>query len=123
MAHVKHNWETGEVISAEKLNNIENSIYVKEPLIVGRKDVPETGDAQIDKTFGQLRDAVLNGSPIFFGETFESGFTYSICNKIEMIHNEDGYQGQVDFLYAGSYNTIPCPTEEELYASYPYTTW
>lgn len=69
MSYEKHTWETGETITAEKLNNIEDGIasasggdsrvfYVN---IQGRP-----GSATFDKTFDEMLEAYNNGKLVAF---------------------------------------------------------
>lgn len=55
MAYVKQTWQTGEVITQEKLNHMEDGIGSNEPLIVNL--VNNT----FDKTYGEVVSALNSG--------------------------------------------------------------
>lgn len=55
----KHTWENGELITAEKLNNMEDGIEANDVLWVGI-----TGQATFDKTFTEIDEAFSNGKRI-----------------------------------------------------------
>lgn len=55
MAYEKHTWETGEVITAEKLNNIEDGVVSSGLPIVGvAMTYGQTNTAVVDKSFDEL---------------------------------------------------------------------
>lgn len=63
MAYVKTTWETGDVITAEKLNNMEGGIEANGPFIVTiRANETETGtELVLDKTVQEISDALNAG--------------------------------------------------------------
>lgn len=63
MAYEKNDWQTGDVITAEKLNNIENGVEAASPCVVHLEVEGEGGEAvgHLDKTAGELMNAVTSG--------------------------------------------------------------
>ena len=61
MAYEKHTWETGEVITAEKLNNLENGIH----------DIPETMWLSIKfRSSSEIDFVFYNGSETIEGNAY-----------------------------------------------------
>lgn len=70
MAYVKTTWHIGDVITAEKLNNIENGLGALQPLIVTKTEISaeqaeqpkkKISQYQLDKTFEEIYDALIAG--------------------------------------------------------------
>lgn len=64
MSYVKTVWETGDVITAEKLNNAESGIEAAQPFIVRVSVDLETGKSTMDKTYAEIRAALMAGKYI-----------------------------------------------------------
>jgi len=65
MAYNKTNWKTGDVISAEKLNNIEDGIAGASGMLVVNSTTDEnTLITSLDKTWQEIYDAMLTGGAI-----------------------------------------------------------
>lgn len=65
MAYTKQTWECGDVISAEKLNHMEDGIEasgVDYPIVVHFEKVDSNWTA--DKEYSELRTAIENGTPV-----------------------------------------------------------
>lgn len=61
MAYVKTTWETGDLITAEKLNNMEGGIEALQPLIITVNKDADTGTRTMDKTFAEIASALSAG--------------------------------------------------------------
>lgn len=69
MAYEKQNWQTGEVITADKLNHMEDGIGEDSVFIINvRGDAPDSGtsyeNVTSDKTASQIMDAYLSNKQI-----------------------------------------------------------
>ena len=64
MAYVKTVWETGDVITAEKLNNAEDGIEAAQPFVVHVSFDLDTEKSIMDKTFAEIRSALMEGKNI-----------------------------------------------------------
>ena len=63
MAYVKTIWQTGDVITAEKLNNMEGGIEAAGPVVV---DFVKTADGiSASMTLEEMAEALSAGSPLF----------------------------------------------------------
>lgn len=81
MAYVKTTWATGDVITAEKLNNAEGGIEAAYPLIVVKSEyvdgenraVLRVGgtDYQLDKTYSEIFTALSAGKLVMIMNTTE----------------------------------------------------
>ena len=102
MAYEKHTWETGEVITAEKLNNIEtavkalddssNSKYDLEiATTVGDSLVHQVHGESIETLFAKLRNGVFPRILIKVSEPTESGIQNGliIIDNISWLYNEE----------------------------------
>lgn len=66
MAYTPTNWQTGDVITAEKLNKAEQGIDAAYPYIVGIAGYDEeTSDMILDKTWSEVNTAMRAGRIVF----------------------------------------------------------
>ena len=80
MSYTKTTWQNGDIITAEKLNNIENGISI-EPVYVNMTYDEQAEQYVSDKTFGEVRLAYENHIPIYIiweNEDEYEGFTHTI---------------------------------------------
>ncbi len=61
MAYNKTTWKTGDVITAEKLNNAENGIAAASPFIINLVVDEVAGTLSLDQTYGAILAAQLAG--------------------------------------------------------------
>ena len=79
MSYTPTEWATGDVITAEKLNNMESGIAVGQELfIIHATGVAQTPGAQstpvIDKTYGEIANAIQQGKiPVMIVDASQSG--------------------------------------------------
>ncbi len=67
MAYEKTVWGTGDTITAEKLNHIEDGIEgTSGVLIVTKTDDVELMQTVLNKTWQEIYDAVISGKQVFF---------------------------------------------------------
>ena len=94
MGYIPTEWETGDVITAEKLNKAENGIAGAGPYIVQIDSYdPETSDAILDASFEDVYNAVSAG-------------------RLVMMQDEQTTKNvSISFLMGTSYN----PAENVLY--------
>lgn len=62
MAYEKHTWETGEMITAEKLNNIEDGCNDTKQLIVHLTEQTGAWSFTIDKTYDDVAEFIYKGN-------------------------------------------------------------
>lgn len=67
MTYTKHTWETGEIITDEKLNNIEDGIANQDTLIVNI--VVDENPKRLDKTWQEIYDAIDSGRIVYVVKT------------------------------------------------------
>lgn len=77
MAYVKQNWECGEMITADKLNHMEDGIANggASVLVVRPTSLAESGNRKFvitDKTLQEVSDAIANGTPCYVGFDIDS---------------------------------------------------
>ena len=60
MAYVRQAWKTGDIITAEKLNNIEDGIVTNKNFIIKSTISYDDGTVALDKTFEEIVVAVRN---------------------------------------------------------------
>lgn len=83
MAYQKTTWKNGDVITAEKLNNMENGI-IQRSLIIRPKEDSE--DPTLDKTWGEINAAFSAGIPCYFyQEVADDTFVQKVLYPITMI--------------------------------------
>lgn len=66
MAYTKTNWQTGDIVTSEKLNKIEQGIVDAGPMIVHATEATEndTTTYTLDKTFNELKTAFDAGTDV-----------------------------------------------------------
>ena len=77
MSYEKHTWETGETITADKLNNLENGV-ASSGSGSGIFEIVATGDEDsktLDKTWKEIVDAFDSGRICYILDNTESGIT------------------------------------------------
>lgn len=61
MAYTKQTWINGDIITAEKLNNIENGIVGGSSFVVTATDTENEGELVLDKTWNEINAALNSG--------------------------------------------------------------
>lgn len=90
MSYNKTTWANGDVITAEKLNNIETGVDgANNPLIVNVTWDSEEEMAYANKTFGEIRTAFENGQRVLLKQINNDGNTSNtILEEINGIRYE-----------------------------------
>lgn len=89
MAYNKTTWETGDVITAEKLNNAEAGIAAAQPFIINIVIDTQAGTVSLDQKYADINAAQLAGRycPVFDPEGYPAGMV------MQTIPGEDsGYE-------------------------------
>lgn len=130
MSYEKQTWTTGDTITAEKLNHMEDGINASAGggdgvLIVNSYyDPDDPGVSYLNKTFGEIKQAFLSGQAVFliYDGTSEDPQSFSCSSLYKVSFYVDGYShrcyGSVTFQvggYAAEANTL-----ELLDESYPF---
>lgn len=68
MSYTRTNWVTGDVVTAEKLNNIETRIDTGTTMIIHVAEDPQTLLPTLDATWQEIYDAVSSGVLVFLLE-------------------------------------------------------
>lgn len=71
MSYTKTTWVTGDIITADKLNNMENGIYGSYPLLVEYTSDGDTSTT-LSCTYNQVKAALLAGSRVIAPVTIEN---------------------------------------------------
>ena len=92
MSYVPTEWETGDIVTAEKLNNIENGIVNNNIYIVSITSNIEdsTGDETLtlDKTWQEISDAAQSGKLVKF-----------IRNIVEELFGTEELSHRIEYTY------------------------
>ena len=71
MAYTKNTWQTGDVVTSAKLNNIENGIAGPDPLVVTES---KSGDNYVlDKTWNEIKTAIDANRVVWLKQTSDYG--------------------------------------------------
>lgn len=118
MAYNKTTWETGDVITAEKLNNIENGIAaIKGVMSI---TLSEDGDtATLSATWQQISDAFGSMTPVFVYTTESSVMAYMVVFA-EYDPGNDKYDAGLFDCQSGQLYTYSCPSADD-YPSFTFT--
>lgn len=68
MAYEKQSWKTGDIITQQKMNHIEDGIVNNEPMIIHLIQQDEN-TFRYDKTWQEMYDAIASGRPVYEMET------------------------------------------------------
>lgn len=92
MSYTPTEWVTGDIITAEKLNKIENGIAsVGGMLIVTVSEKPDSETIMIlDKTWQQIHDAVLSTGAMAIYREIQDNRTY-ILSFISVYYDSENY--------------------------------
>lgn len=130
MAYEKHTWTSGEVITAEKLNNMEDGISSNSVLLIDEsEETPTEGDVQLNTTFGEIYEAYIAGRPVIFDHTETSEEYQSMQVVVDVVISVTYMKEESERPYSGSVimnnNTyvVVAATQEEMFSKYPYMTW
>lgn len=76
MAYEKKTWETGEVITADGLNHMEEGIEENGKIMIVRQVMPDPYTNRIDKDFNEVKAAIRsNQCVLFLGTDSDIPFT------------------------------------------------
>ena len=102
MAYEKQNWQCGDVVTAEKLNHMEDGIANSggvAPLIL--QGVEEGNDVRLDKTFGEIKSAFNSGKTTWLAETVSTtDVSYHALKIIAVFGSTGGSVGFGDFTFS-----------------------
>lgn len=107
MAYEKHNWQTGEVITEELLDHMEEGIAEGVAgnitlLNIVDVEVGSVFESQINATWQEIFNAFSNG-PVFL-KLVTGDDNISMSSVTNVLHGEDGYI--VTFIVAGAESPI-----------------
>ncbi len=128
MSYTKQTWANGDVITADKLNHIEDGLADNSTeLVVHAINHPEDEVTVLDKTFGEIRTAVNNGRMVkIVRNVSDEEYTGVTVGYLVSMNYEIYSNGVNGSIYAGEANysasVVDAPyTLEALDAEYPYT--
>ena len=120
MSYTPHTWTSGEVVTASKMNALEQGVgnATQQPLVC----VPD-GDGILNVTFGTLYERFMSGSPVYLKADANPNdsqlgiFGYLISLVLGL--NNGNYEGQVVFSNATVYTGLHA-TKSAIMAAYPF---
>lgn len=90
MSYTPTNWQTGDTITAEKLNNMESGIEnANNPFIVTLTPTAEDFSGTMDKTVGEINEAYEAGRKIVF--RVYSGATEYNDVEVTVVFKDENY--------------------------------
>ena len=119
MAYTPNTWATGDTITAQKLNNMEQGIASSGALVVNIVPIPddEFGNTTLDKTWQEIHDAVLSsGVTIVTREIYEGQDLISVTTP-QYVNYDSGLEDA--YLVAASDIEYTTATA----SGYPQTHW
>lgn len=87
MAYTKTNWQTGDTITAEKLNHAEQGIADASGLTGEITWDEQTGDGTLTLTYSQIKNAILSAKEVFIIDYQEVDRIYRVTGIL------DAYEG------------------------------
>lgn len=121
MSYSEHTWQSGETITAAKMNNIEEGI--QEAAQSGGGNIIVHGSTvnnvyTLDMTVQELYNAIVAGTPVYlvelYGATSDNSFSGVLCRMLGIFKYSAGAFRVVFAMENGSYNFynrpgMPCP--------------
>lgn len=114
MAYVKTTWETGDVITAAKLNNIEDGIAAIKG-VLSIHVIDSDNGATMSATWQEIADAMDNSMPVFVFSQSERVISY-IGYAANYDSDNNIYVFTVYDIGAQSLTEYKCPTADD----FPY---
>ena len=106
MSYTKTTWSDGDVITAEKLNNIENGV---ESASSGSILVVHVVNGVLDKTWQEICDSFINMIPVYCYESFEDGNDFGyMLSSVQLVSFENNTY--YVFAYGGIEYTTTSPS-------------
>lgn len=125
MAYTKTNWVTGDVVTSEKLNKIEQGIVDAGPMIVHATKISDSSTVTItlDKTFIELKTAFESGRDVklIYTDSLD-GMTGTDCgNMVSCAYGEQEgeFMGWVFFTESTSSSWAASPFVASSESDYP----
>ena len=109
MSYTPTEWNSGDVITAEKLNKIENGVENSNAVLIVHS-ISGDGGSTLDKTWKEIHDAYVSGIPCIleYIDEWEDDVstTYSPCSGIDsQVHSDPQIAGTYGVTFVGSYTT------------------
>jgi len=101
MSYTKTTWQDGDVISADRLNNMENGIANAAPMVIVNGTMNSNGIV-LDKTWQEIYDIVNNKIPVYICYNYNhSDDDYGvIMEKVTVVsYSNSGYIVNADNSY------------------------
>lgn len=117
MSYTPTNWQTGDTITAEKLNNMESGIEnANNPFVVTLTPTEQDFSGVMDKTVAEINSAFEAGKRVFFSVDLGDNSSYSVeCTAVYSTENDDypSFEGwllmyamnMLAYIYTGATNT------------------
>lgn len=96
MPYVKTNWQTGDIVTADKLNNLEDGasdtgiLYIKLSNVTpSSQDATDRFTASVDKTASEIMDAFNSGKKLVLlvpGTVTESTQQWKVLDHVDYYH-------------------------------------
>jgi len=90
MAYTKQTWQNGDVITAEKLNHMEDGIASGGTLVIGCTN--NDGNIVLDKTWQEINNFYLNGGSAVIIFPYDETDTYIMSVIRVYIDNNNSYR-------------------------------
>lgn len=92
MSYTKNTWQTGDIITAEKLNNIESGVEASgaEPLIVHTEQ--QQYGTGIDVSFNDIATALRAKKLIYYFGDVDNSISYNILSTAYGDYTNNNYQ-------------------------------
>ena len=86
MSYTKTTWSDGDVITAQKLNKLENGVANAGSILIVHEN-----DGTLDKTWQEICDSFINMIPVYLYEPYENGsdfgYALSLVNAVTFSSN------------------------------------
>lgn len=119
MSYDKQTWVSGEVITATKLNHIEDGLENAGGgggLVINRTDDEDNSQLVLDKTFKEIKDALVAGIPcIIIDDTYDTKYYTMVTSAVA-----DPDLNQYSVLDGTESRTSYLTNSENGYPSYYY---
>ena len=102
MSYTKTTWQDGDVITADRLNNMENGIANAAPMVIVNGTY-NNGEIILDKTWQEIYDAINNKIPVYICYNYNnSDDDYGIFmgEVMSVYYSDNEYKVSADAVYS-----------------------
>lgn len=106
MSYIKQTWVDGDIVTAEKMNHIEDGVGNGGVFFVEFSTTPNTDDLKSDKTYSEIAQAIdKNQFVVAYSKSLNGSYIDFTYYPLEEIHNSENEYVFSQFELSGGTNS------------------